>query len=107
MPCAVTRAEGAAVYEITVSRVAEEQLLLRFHVRVADDDGGSTEHDVTLSRADQEDLGAGYPTSEAFIRACFEFLLVRESKESILSSFDVSQIWTYFPEFKREISRPS
>jgi hypothetical protein len=33
------------------------------------------------------------------------FLLVREPKESILRSFDVSQIETYFPEFEAEITR--
>ena len=32
------------------------------------------------------------------------FLLEREPKESILRSFDVSQIATYFPEFEAEIT---
>ena len=48
---------------------------------------------------------AGYPDPEAFIHACFAFLLARESKGSILRSFDVSQIETYFPEFEAEITR--
>ncbi len=48
---------------------------------------------------------AGYPGPEEFIRACFDFLLEREPKESILRSFDVSQIATYFPEFEAEITR--
>ena len=94
------------MYEIKVSRVAEERLLMRFHVRVAEADGSSTEHDVTLLRADQENLGGRYPTSEAFIRACFEFLLDREPKGSILSSFDVRQISTYFPEFEKAMLQP-
>ena len=85
------------MYDIEVSRVAEEQLPSRFHVRVADDDGSATEHDVTLSQADHERLGGGYPSPEAFIEACFEFLLQQEPKESILRSFDVSQISIYFP----------
>lgn len=93
--------------EIEVSCLADEQLPLRFHVRVVDEDGSSTEHVVALSRSDYEDLGRGYPTSEVFIRASFEFLLEREAKESILPSFDVSQISTYFPEFDRQIVRPS
>jgi hypothetical protein len=91
--------------EINVSPIDVEQLVSRFRVRVADDDGSVTEHDVTLSRADHERLGSGYPRPDAFIRACFEFLLEREPKESILRSFDVSQIATYFPEFDREIAR--
>jgi hypothetical protein len=89
--------------EVTASDV--EALVSRFDVRVSDDDGSATEHDVTLSRADHERLGSGYPSPQMFIRACFEFLLERESKESILRSFDVSQIGTYFPEFDREIVR--
>ena len=92
--------------EIEVSRVDVEQFLSRFRVRVVDDDGAS-EHDVTLSRADNERLGSAYPTPEAFIRACFGFLLQREARGSILASFDVSQISTYFPEFDRVILRPA
>jgi hypothetical protein len=91
--------------EIEVSRVDVEQFLSRFHVKVSDDDG-TTEHDVTLSRADHDRLGIRYPSPEEFIRACFAFLLEREPKRSILRSFDVSQIATYFPDFDREIARP-
>ena len=92
--------------EIEVSRTDVEQFMSRFHVRVVDDDGSATEHDVTLSRADHERLANGYPSVEAFVRSCFEFLLDREPKESIFRSFDVSQIATYFPEFDREIAQP-
>jgi hypothetical protein len=76
-----------------------------FDVRVIDERSG-TEHRVTASSADLERLSAGR-APEDFIRACFEFLLEREPKESILRSFDVSVIGRYFPEFEREIvSRP-
>ena len=91
--------------EIEVSRADVEQFLSRFQVRVVEDDA-ATEHDVTLSRADHERLASRYPSPEAFVRACFVFLLVREPKESILRSFDIGQIATYFPEFEREIIRP-
>ncbi len=76
---------------------------MRFRV-VVDDGGSSTEHDVTASTADVERL-AGGRTPEAFVKACFEFLLEREPKESILRAFDVAVIGRYFPEFEREISR--
>jgi hypothetical protein len=33
----------------------------------------------------------------------FEFLLERESKESILGSFGLSVIGRYFPDFEREM----
>lgn len=91
--------------EIEVRTVDVERLASRFGVRVTDDDGSATEHDVSLSAADRERLDAGYPDPEAFIRACFMFLLEREPKGSILPSFDVSQIATYFPEFEATIRR--
>ena len=91
--------------EIEVTRSDVEQFLSRFHVRVVDDDG-ATEHDVTLSRGDHQRLASLHPTPEVFISACFEFLLERESKASILTSFDVSQISSYFPEFDEAIMRP-
>ena len=91
--------------DIEVRTVDVERLASRFGVRVTDDDGSATEHDVSLSAADRERLDAGYPDPEAFIRACFMFLLEREPKGSILPSFDVSQIATYFPEFEATIRR--
>jgi hypothetical protein len=92
--------------EIEVSRVDVERIMSRFHVRVSDG-GGSSDHEVTLSSFDYERLGKGYRTPDEFIRACFVFLLSREPKETILSSFDVSQIKDHFPEFEQEIDRPS
>ena len=89
--------------EIRVTRSADvEHLLSRFKVTV-DEGGTSTHHSVTISSSDHERLGANHPTPEAFIRACFEFLLEREPKESILPAFDVSEIAGYFPEFERRI----
>jgi hypothetical protein len=91
---------------IEVDRSDVEQFLSRFRVTVVDDDGSRSHHDVTLSGADFERLGSRYVTPEAFIDACFAFLLARELKEQILASFDVSQIGRYFPEFEREIAWP-
>jgi len=76
----------------------------RFRVRVREG-AAETTHEVTVSAGDLEQSGAGYPSPDAFVRACFEFLLAREPKESILRSFDVSAISRYFPEFEREIRR--
>jgi hypothetical protein len=39
------------------------------------------------------------------VRRSFEFLLAREPMESILSSFGLSVISRYFPEYEREIRR--
>lgn len=88
--------------EITVQSSDHQPVTSRFHVVIRDDDS-STEYDVTLSASDYDRLGTKYGTPEDFIRACFEFLLERESKESILPSFDVSVISRYFPEFESTI----
>lgn len=89
--------------DIRVTRGSDvERFLSRFEVTVLEE-GSSTHHAVTLSSSDYERLGGRYPTPESFVRACFEFLLQRESKEAILPSFDVSAIGHYFPEFERWI----
>jgi hypothetical protein len=93
------------VSQIEVSRTEQDPSVTRFNVRVTDDDGSATEHDVTSTSADLERLASGYPSPEMFIHASFEFLLEREPKESILRAFDISQIATYFPEFDRAIGR--
>jgi hypothetical protein len=59
---------------------------------------------VTLAPHDLDRLGARYASPEDLVRACFEFLLEREPKESILSSFDVSVIGRSFPGFEGAIS---
>lgn len=90
--------------EITVERRDVEHFLSRFEV-VVTEDGTSSRHDVSLSAADFERLGGSYRSPEEFVTACFEFLLDREPKESILRAFDVGEISHYFPEFDRTIQR--
>lgn len=88
--------------EIIVRRKDVERFLSRFHVDVREGDS-STEHDVTMSASDFERLGSNYRAPEEFVRACFEFMLEREPKESILPTFDISVIGSYFPEFEPNI----
>ncbi|MEP7060713.1 MAG: hypothetical protein ABI828_08270 [Actinomycetota bacterium] len=89
--------------EIEVTRADVEQFMSRFNVRVAEDNT-ATEHVVTLSGKDYERMGKGYRSPEAFVRECFDYLLEREPKEAIMTSFDVSQISTFFPEFEMDMS---
>jgi hypothetical protein len=77
---------------------------MRFAVHVREGDS-RTDHDVTLASHDLDRLGARYASAEEFVRACFDFLLEREPKESILPSFDVSVIGGYFPEFEPTVAR--
>jgi len=63
----------------------------------------STVHTVTLDADYYQALTDGKVTKEDFTKKCFEFLLEREGKESILSSFNVKIIKNYFPEFEQQI----
>ena len=77
---------------------------LRFVVHVDPEGGTATEHAVTVSDATLARLGLAYPTPTAFVEASFRFLLAREPNTSILRSFDVDDITTYFPDFPDEIA---
>jgi hypothetical protein len=88
--------------EITVVPRPPRGERLSFEVRVAGH-GSETAHEVTVGRGELERLSKQDETEAQFIRRCFEFLLEREPKESILRSFDISVIKTYFPDFEREI----
>lgn len=88
--------------EITVRRKREDESAFMFAVEVAQS-GSTSAYEVTLQAADFERLARPSESKEAFVERCFEFLLAREPKESILTSFDVAVISTYFPEFESEI----
>ena len=62
---------------------------------------GETHHHVTMSRTDYDRNGTC--RAERCIEAAFQFLLDREPKEAILSSFDVSVISRYFPDFEAKL----
>jgi hypothetical protein len=91
-------------YEIQVTRTDVERFMSTFSVRVTDA-GSESSYTVTLSGADWERLGQGYPSPESLVEASFAFLLEREPKEQILASFDLTDISQYFPDFERSISK--
>jgi hypothetical protein len=64
----------------------------------------TTHHRVRVQKAEAERLAAGKATEE-LIRESFRFLLEREPNTSILSSFELSVISSYFLEFDREIRK--
>jgi hypothetical protein len=67
--------------------------------------GSETRHQVTLRKADCERLAGDKASPETLVTESFRFLLERESKESILRSFELTVISRYFPEYEREISK--
>jgi hypothetical protein len=68
-----------------------------------DEDGGESRHSVTLTRDDFQRLTTSGGTPDGLVRRSIEFLLEREPKESILTSFALPDIGRYFPEYEREI----
>jgi hypothetical protein len=78
---------------VTVRRLGGDQ----YSVRV-DQGSSSTTHTVRVSRQALERWG-GDGSGEDLVRRSFDFLLERESKESILREFDLSVIQRYFPEY--------
>ncbi len=77
-----------------------------WHCRVTvGDDPAATSHEVTVSAATLASLAPGAADPEALLRASFDFLLARESRESILRRFDLMVIRRYFPDWEEEIRR--
>ena len=63
-----------------------------------------SQHLVTLGDTYYHLLTQCKITKEDLIRKTFQFLFERESKESILRSFNLQVIKRYFPEYEEEMS---
>ncbi len=74
------------------------------HVTVADDDGSSTEHDVSVRRDEFQRYTSDGDDVKMLLEASFRFLLRREPKESILRRFSLSDIEGYFPDYPTTIA---
>lgn len=91
-----------------------ENVKIEIKEQVADDDGwvfqvsvidneGKSEHSVSLTKKTLESMWENGEASD-LVDEAFKFLLQNESKESILKSFDISEISNYFPEFENVIA---
>ena len=60
-------------------------------------------HVVTVPEAYAAKLTNGTVSTEKLIEKSFEFLLEREPNTSILRSFELSVIGSYFPEYEQTI----
>jgi len=73
------------------------------------DKKSASEHRVALNREYWDMLTDGLLFNEKggrhLIQKSFEFLLSREPKESILSTFNLREITNYFPSYEDEIKR--
>ena len=68
--------------------------------------GTSTNHAVSMTSADLARYAPRGGTPDDLVRRSFEFLLARESKDSILRRFDLPVIGRYFPDYEAVITRP-
>jgi len=75
----------------------------QYEVRVTDET--PTTHQVTLKEADRVRLVGPEVPGDALIAESFRFLLEREPNTSILRTFDLPVIGTYFPEYERDIRK--
>ncbi|MEM7145776.1 MAG: hypothetical protein AAF591_11625 [Verrucomicrobiota bacterium] len=62
--------------------------------------GTTTTHQIKVEPAIVENLTSGNADAEALLKKSFEFLLEREPNTSILRSFDLPIIGSYFPEYE-------
>ena len=63
----------------------------------------STSHNVTLTNDTHQSLTNGKVNKKELIEFSLKFLLEREPNTSILSSFELSVIPTYFPEYRKTV----
>jgi len=63
----------------------------------------STSHNVTLTDDTNQNLTNGKVSKKQLIEFSFKFLLEREPNTSILSSFELSVISGYFPEYIKTV----
>lgn len=82
---------------VVVGEGEQDRDRLRFHVTV-----GGKSFEVTVH---EEEAALFAPGVEAkrLVEETFRFLLEREPVSSILPSFDLNVIETYFPEYRRDI----
>lgn len=66
------------------------------------DENGTSRYKVTMAQVTYRKLTGGKVKPARCVQAAFEYLLERESKESILSNFDITLISAYFPTFGSE-----
>lgn len=73
--------------------------------RVVVENRSMTSHMVTLPAYYYEALTEKRVSPEVLIEKSFEFLLEREPNTSILRSFELSVIGSYFPEYEETIKQ--
>ena len=82
---------------ILIKQLSDEE----FQITV--NEKNSTSHNVTLTDDIHQNLTNGKVSKKELIEFSFKFLLEREPNTSILSSFELSVISGYFPEYIKTV----
>jgi hypothetical protein len=96
----------ARISVVTLPPLDDNKWSYEVEITESDGSGSRTTHQVTMLKDYYMDLTQrGRIIPEELIKKSFEFLLDRESKDSILQQFDIAQIKDYFPEYEKEIKK--
>ena len=90
--------------DISVTQLSSDGGKYVFEIGLRDE-ASETIHEVTVTESDYKEITDGKIAPQELVQKSFEFLLSRESKESILRQFDLMDISVYFPEYKEEAGR--
>ena len=82
---------------ILIKELSDEEFLVTVNAK------NSTSHNVTLTDDIHQNLTNGIVNKKELIEFSFKFLLEREPNTSILSSFELSVISGYFPEYRKTV----
>ena len=82
---------------ILIKELSDEEFLVTVNAK------NSTSHNVTLTDDTHQNLTNGKVSKKELIEFSFKFLLEREPNTSILSSFELSVISGYFPEYRKTV----
>jgi hypothetical protein len=74
-------------------------------VSVRDGDRVITSHRVRVDAPDLDRIAPDSADPVALVTAAFDFLLEREPPQSILRSFDLTEIGRYFPGYESDLRR--
>lgn len=90
--------------KIQVDKQSEDEEKFAFSV-VVQEGSGESNHTVTLDKNYHQKLTGGSNSPKNLIKRSFKFLLERESKEMILSEFNLKVIRDYFSNYEDKISQ--
>ena len=82
---------------ILIKELSDEEFLVTVNAK------NSTSHNVTLTDDTHQNLTNRKVSKKELIEFSFKFLLERETNTSILSSFELSVISSYFPEYIKTV----